>query len=114
MLMYVTTNELTASGMLYTGKCIFTDLLIGMDGTNDPAVSAFDGTDNTGREVLPTNTYDASKLGLNGVVWQFGRIMHTGIYILIALAAGDVEVVGGYRPWSEIVGNLGSAYQPIR
>lgn len=94
------TNRLTASGMLYTGESMFLDLLLGLDGTNDPAVSAFDGLDSTGREVLPTNTYDASQLGLNGVVWQFARKMNTGIYILISIGAGDVEVVGGYCPRS--------------
>lgn len=98
------TKELTASGMVYTGKCVLLDVLIGMDGTNDPAISVFDGTDNSGVEKLPTNTYDASKLGLNGVVWQFARLMETGIYVLISIAAGDVEVVVGYRPWQEVAG----------
>lgn len=113
-MIYAKTNKVTTSGMVYTGKSLLFDILIGLDGVNDPTISVFDGTDSGGVEKLPTNTYDASKLGLNGVTWQIPRLMDTGIYVLIALAAGDVEVVGGYRPWSEIVGNLGSAYQPIR
>lgn len=92
------TNKLTASGMIYTGKCVLFDILIGMDGTNDPTISVFDGTDSTGEEKLPTNTYDASALGLNGVIWHFARKMETGIYVLIAIGGGDVEVVGGYSP----------------
>lgn len=98
------TKKLTASGMAYTGKSALTDVLIGTDGLNDPTVSVFDGTDSSGEEKMPTNTYDASKLGLNGVVWQNPRLMETGIYVLIALAAGDVEVVTGYREWHEIAG----------
>lgn len=103
-MIFADTAELTASGMAYTGECVLFDVLIGTDTANDPAVSIFDGTSSAGEEKLPTNTYDASKLGLNGVVWQFARKMSTGIYVLIALAAGDVEVIVGYRPWKDIIG----------
>lgn len=98
------TAKLTESGQAYLGECVLLDILIGMDATNDPSVSVFDGTDSSGAEKLPTNTYDASKLGLNGVVWQFARKMDTGIYVLIDLAAGDVEVIVGHREWKDIVG----------
>ena len=103
-MIFAKTKELAASGMAYTGECVLLDVLLGMDAANDPAVSIFDGTSSSGTEVLPTNTYDASKLGLNGVIWSFARKMDTGIYVLISLAAGDVEVVVGYRPWKDIVG----------
>lgn len=92
------TNKVTESGQIYTGECLLLDVLIGLDGVNDRAVSVFDGTSSSGVEKLPTNTYDASKLGLNGVVWQFARKCDTGIYVLIGAGSGTIEVVVGYCP----------------
>jgi hypothetical protein len=42
--------------------------LIGTDGTNDvTAFTIYNGTDNTGNEIVPTHTIDASAGGMNGV-----------------------------------------------
>ena len=87
--------ELGASGQVYTGKCFLATLLIGMDETNDATVSVHDGLDNTGPELIPTNKYDASALGLNGVVLQFMVECWTGIYVEIT-CAGTCEIVVHY------------------
>jgi len=41
-------------------------MLLGTDGVNDPTITVYHGTDNTGTEVIPTNTYDGSRKDLNG------------------------------------------------
>ncbi len=59
--------KIAASALIKTGYSKFVGVLLSTDGTNDPIVTVFDDLSNTaGTEVLPTNTYDASALGLNG------------------------------------------------
>lgn len=86
----------TASGVVRTGSCIFQGLLIGTDGVNDPTVTLYNNTAASGDEVVPTATYDASALGLNGLtgvnVW-----CDKGLYVEIA-CSGDVVVVIFYSP----------------
>ena len=91
----VQTTELGASGQIFTGKGFLAALLIGMDEANDATVSVHDGTDNTGPELIPTNKYDASALGLNGVVFHYMIECWDGAYVEIT-SQGTVEVVGHY------------------
>ena len=91
----VKSKKLGASGSVYTGKCFLATVLIGMDEANDAVVTAYDGVDNTGNELIPTNKYDASALGLNGVVLQFMVECWEGIYIEIT-CSGTCEIVTHY------------------
>lgn len=89
--------KLTSSGIAYTGECLLTGMLLGMDKVNDPSITIYDGTDATGDEVVPTNDYDASALGLNGYMASKPDHCKTGIYVDIT-CAGTVEVVIKYQP----------------
>jgi len=90
-------KKLSASGVAYTGGCALASMFIGMDGVNDPEITVYDGIDATGSEVVPTATYDASALGLNGFHGGLlGYDCKAGIYVEIT-CAGTVEVVVGYK-----------------
>jgi len=100
---YVNTTHLTESTLVYTGKAIVTDLLIGMDGTNDPVVSVHDALNgNTStNEKIPQATYDASALGMGGVTLNHAKIFNTGIYVKIA-SLGTGRVTIGWRKFDEL------------
>ena len=89
-------TRLTASALVKSGYSRITALLIGSDGNSDPVVTVYDSTAATaGTEAIPTCTYDASSLGLNGVV--FGRDgaieCQVGIYVEISdLGTGEVLI----------------------
>jgi hypothetical protein len=92
----VDTSKKTASGIVYTGHSWLYDMLIGTDGVNNPTITVYDGIDNSGVEKIPTNAYDASALGINGVVYNAKRKCAKGIYVEIT-CVGTVEVVVGYK-----------------
>jgi len=92
----VRSKELEASGMAFTGESILSHMLLGTDGTNDPEITIYDGLDNTGVEKVPTTTYDASALGLNGFTLHHVLEFQTGIYVEIT-CGGTVEVCIGYK-----------------
>ena len=83
-------KKMTASGAVFTGAGNITGMLVGTDGTNDPTITIDDSTDGSGTDVVPTTTYDASVLGLNG----FMRVLipcNAGAYITISnLGTGEV------------------------
>ena len=86
-------KKLTASGVISNCACDFRGFLIGTDGSNDPTVTFYDNTAASGNEVIPTATYDASALGLNGVTLpDRGIRCETGLYCEISISAGAVEV----------------------
>lgn len=89
-------SKKTSSGIVFTGNCVFAGFLLGTDGTNDPVVTIYDGTDTTGTEIVPTATYDASALGVNGYTPLAPIECHTGIYVEIT-CSGTVEVVTNYQ-----------------
>jgi len=83
----------TASGVIFTGPGLVYDILIGTDGTNDPVVTIYDGLSATNtKEILPTATYDASALGIDGYSTAIGSKVTTGCYIAIT-CVGTCEVV---------------------
>lgn len=86
----------TASACVHTGMCVFRGFLIGTDGANDPTVCVYDGTTAAGEKVVPTSSYDASVLGLNGVSGM-QQYCYNGLYIDIT-CVGVVEVVVQYTP----------------
>ncbi len=90
-------RKVTATGLVFTGACALHSMLLGTDGTNDPEITVYDGIDNTGTEIVPTTTYDASALGLNGFHGgPAGIECTTGIYVVIT-CAGAVEVALGFK-----------------
>ena len=75
-------------------RCRLNGFLIGTDGVNDPTIAFYDGSDATGIKRVPSNTYDASALGLNGFVslgYKTGIEFDSGMYIDIS--GSNVEVV---------------------
>ena len=95
---YATPVRLTASALIHTGKGVLMSVLIGTDGVNDPVVAIHDDVDGdtAGNEILPSSTYDASALGINGVVFKFAKKYSTGLYVKIA-NIGSGAVVVDYR-----------------
>lgn len=85
---------LTSSGIWHTGKCVLYGFMLGMDGSNDATVTIYDGTSASGEEKIPSNTYDASALGMNGVIMPEGASIPCtkGVYVAIT-CAGTCEVV---------------------
>ena len=90
---------LVASGQVYTGKCLCHGFMLGMDGTNDQAVTLYNGTSTSDHEIMPTNTYDAAALGLNGVVLPDSAAIECskGLYAVLS-GSGTVEIVVLYSP----------------
>ena len=83
----------TASGIIFTGSGMVYDVLIGTDGTNDVALTIYNGLSATNtKELLPTVTYDASALGLNGYTTSIGSKVNDGCYVEIT-CSGACEVV---------------------
>lgn len=70
--------------------CFFMGFLLGLDGSNDPTVTIYDNTTNSGNEIIPSNTYDASALGLNGAVLPHPRYCQNGVYAYVSQGAGGV------------------------
>ena len=84
------------SGLIYSGGCWFVNFKLGMDNSNDPQITVYDtivtpvpGTD---VELIPTNPYDASIFGLNGIS-QDQSYAKRGIW-LVVLAQGGGDFGG--------------------
>jgi len=60
-------KKITSSGTITTGSAIMYGYLMGTDSTNDvSAFAIYDGTDNTGVEIVPTHGITAANKGMNG------------------------------------------------
>jgi hypothetical protein len=90
-------DKKTSSGIVTSKPCTLHAMLIGTDGVNDPIVTLYDGTDNTGIEIVPSSTYDASIFGLNGFSGIAIQCL-TGLYVEIT-TGGAIEVVTYRRQW---------------
>ena len=90
-------KKLTSSGIVANRPCVLNGFLIGVDGTNDPTITLYDDNDNAdGNEVVPTNTYDSSLLGLNGAMFIEGVRCNRGLYCEIT-CSGTVEITVYYQ-----------------
>lgn len=96
MLESANSKKLSDSGVIFIGKGAILAFLIGTDGSNDPTITIYDGTDNTGTEIVPTTTYDASALGINGAMFGFRKTCKTGCYVEIS-CSGTVEIVIDFK-----------------
>lgn len=93
---HVNVMTVSSSQAVASVRSILFGLQVGMDAINDPTITVYDGTDNTGNEIVPTTTYDASALGLNGFTASYAKKAYNGIYVEIS-CAGTVEVTVDYR-----------------
>jgi len=88
----------TADGIVCSGPCLFGGFMLGdMDGVNDPSVAIYDGLDNSGSEVISTNSLDASALGLNGALLGFVVRFGTGCFVEIVAGGGTLKVTVFYK-----------------
>ena len=85
-------KTITESGIVYTGQCCVAGMQIGMDGVNDPQITVYDGIEASGVEIIPTNTYDSSALGLNGFAAGYLKECRTGVYVQIEASGGGAFV----------------------
>ena len=86
-----TTNTVTASSAVLAG------MQVGTDSANDPTITVYDGTDNTGNVIVPTTEYDATALGLNGFIGAYDKRAYNGIFVEVSIGGGSVEVTIDYR-----------------
>ena len=90
------TVKKTATGIVVAEPCVFGGFLLGTEGVNDPTITIYDNASAaSGEELVPTNEYDASLLGLNGAV-GFRVHAKNGIYIEIDAGGGNCEVTVMY------------------
>lgn len=86
----------TASVQVHDGEGFIFSMLIGSDTVNDPVVAIHDcttGNQAAGNQIIPSNTYDASILGINGVVFKISKRVTSGLYIAIAnIGTGSVII----------------------
>ena len=93
---HATVSTVSSSTAVTSSRAVLMGMQLGTDSANDPTVTVYDGTDNTGNEIVPTATYDASALGLNGLVIPYDKKAYDGIYVEIT-CSGTVEVTIDYR-----------------
>lgn len=78
------------------GPSFFYGFLIGMDAANDPTITIYDvGTSTVAGSsaVVPSNSYDASALNLNGFTSPMRIHCSNGIAVECVLGAGACDVV---------------------
>ena len=83
-------KTITESGSIINVPCWFVNFKLGSDNANDPQVTVYDSNGapaGTPTELVPTNPYDASAMGLNGISGDQSYARY-GIYVVI-------EAVGG-------------------
>jgi len=92
-----TPKKISSSGIVYNGPAVLRGFLIGTDGVNDVTLlSIYNGTDNTGNEVIPTHGINADALGLNGAM-DIHADCPDGIYAEYT-TSGTAELVVYYEP----------------
>jgi len=92
---YLQRKKLTSSGIVTSKPCGLATILVGKDGSNDvTAFSLYEGTDNTGKEVMPTIwKLSASQEGFEGL-WSLGEDKvdcNAGLYAEFT-CSGAVEI----------------------
>jgi len=85
-------KNLSKSGVILAAPGFFQGFLLGLDGTNNATVTIYDhASAASGEELVPTNTYSASKLGLNGAALPYPKQCKNGCYAEIT-CGGAVEL----------------------
>ena len=94
---YGTPTRIVAGAQIHTGEGFLFSLLIGTDSVNDPVIAVFDdvGGATAANQIIPSTEYDASVMGMNGLVLKFSKKFTTGLYVAIAnIGTGSVIVDG--------------------
>jgi hypothetical protein len=73
-------KEMTTSGPVEANRANLLGVLLGTDGINNVRFSCHNGTSSSDQKVVPSATYDAAALGLNGVMFTFLVHCPNGIY----------------------------------
>lgn len=97
-------KRLVASGAVTANPCYIFDIFIGTDGVNDPTVAVYNAAASADatKRILPSVSYDASALGLNGyAAGAHGIDCTTSCYVEIT-CAGSCEVIVMYRDKSDM------------
>ena len=105
-ILYTIPTTITASTVIHTVPCFLMKIVIGSDGTNNPTLAAYNEANSSAtasKQIMPSQTYDAVSLGINGIVYQFAEYCDTGLYVSIA-GAGSVVVVVSTRTKSSLHG----------
>ena len=91
-------STVSTSQIITSNSAVLMGMQLGTDSLNNPTVTVYDGTDNSGNEIVPTATYKATDLGLNGLAIPYDKDAPNGIYVEISVAGGgSVEVTIDYR-----------------
>src|SRR5512146_2131617 len=100
MISHAQVATVTSSSVITTKPAILLGMQIGTDGANDPTVTVYDGTSSSGSIILPTTTYDATALGMNGPPMTYPKSAYNGIYVAISIGGGSVNVTIDYKELS--------------
>ena len=93
----MTPTTLTATGavtgMLVPGKSKLFGFVVATDGVNNPTITMHDNTAASGTILFPATEFDASALGINGMMLPEPVALSNGIYVTITTAgAASVTV----------------------
>ena len=98
MRQHMVVSTIASSQSITTNSAVLAGMQLGTDSLNDPTVTIYNGTSTGGKVILPTTTYDATALGLNGFVASYDKRAYNGIYVEISVAgSGTVEVTIDHR-----------------
>jgi hypothetical protein len=99
-----TVKRLTASGAVTANPCYVFDIFIGTDGVNDPTVGVYNAANaaDATKRILPSISYDASALGLNGFAGGAHAIDCTTSCYVDITCAGSCEIIVMYRDKSDM------------
>ena len=80
---YISSGVKTTSTLIYTGKTLFSGVIVTTDGTNNGTIACYDNTTNSGTKLFP----DIVVLGSNrigGLTLENPLKVNTGIYCTIS------------------------------
>ena len=89
------TDYFTESGVITKSPALCAGFLLGTDSTNDPTIGLWNNPGT--RLIIPTCTYDASALGLNGASTKW-RHCADGLSLAVT-CAGTVYIVPIWQAW---------------
>lgn len=88
---YTSSGEITSSALVYTGKTLFSGVIIATDGTHDVTVTCYDNTSAAGKKLLPTFVV-AAAFRFGGATLENPIKAETGIYCAISGTGASVVV----------------------
>lgn len=74
----ICSGKQTADGIIVTGKCVITSIILMTDGTNDASIIIYDSTDTSGTVIREFSVAGSSDMGGNAI--NHPIFMTNGIY----------------------------------